>query len=114
MTTGTSSPETPIGDEAPREDAGSRTRRAFLDDVTRKALYLAPIVMTLTASQAQALHSIPCYPLASPCITAHDNCCAPNICANFMSMTQCCGPTGIACSQNMDCCSNMCMSSMCT
>lgn len=44
--------EAPSREAAPESDA--QTRRSFLDGNTRRALYLAPVVLSLTARRAMA------------------------------------------------------------
>ena len=55
------------------------TRREFLANVGKKAAYIAPIVMTLTASQARAGSAADfdstCGEKDSPCTDAFDCCC---------------------------------------
>jgi hypothetical protein len=69
-----SSPTSGRPEEAPRRAA----RRTFLRDVGKRAIYVAPVVVALTASQAQAAPSPSCV------------------------------PSGGACEQDSDCCSNRC------
>ncbi len=62
------------------------TRRSFLTRVGTKALYLTPVVMTLTAQQARAQ--------ASPSNPS-------------------CAQTGSLCSDDADCCSGKCKQGVC-
>lgn len=63
------------------------TRREFLGNVGKKAAYIAPIVMTLTASQARAGSAADfdstCGDDGSPC-TVDEDCCALN-CVGMMT-----------------------------
>jgi len=56
------------------EEQSQATRRAFLGGLAKKALYVTPAVLTLTAQQAVAGSASPCKPNGSPC-TDHDECC---------------------------------------
>ena len=76
-----------IEDIDPDRARSGTTRRSFLKNVGKKALYVTPVVMTLTAQEACAA--------ASP---------------SFVS----CGPAGDPCVVDTDCCSNNCMMGMCT
>ena len=84
-------PDKPNAAANPPGDRGAAqaTRRAFLGAVGKKALYVTPVVMTLTAQQAMAAGS--------------------NASANPPS----CAGAGEACVIDTDCCSNMCIAGMC-
>jgi hypothetical protein len=65
--------ETPV-DVGPERS----TRRAFLAGVGRKAVYVTPIVLTLSANSAFASpHSASCKQLGGSCTTNND-CCSNN------------------------------------
>lgn len=81
------------------------TRRRFVQDVGKKALYITPVVLTLTAAEALgAPGSGNCYQLGSPCTAASDCCefegepldCDDSVCClgfmqPCMSDAECCG-----------------------
>lgn len=66
----------------PDEASSSTTRRAFLRDVAKKAVYVTPVVMTLTASEARAAASPSCLGGGAPC-TIGSECCS-NVCDTMM------------------------------
>ncbi len=68
------------------EAASAATRRSFLRGVGKKAVYMAPVFLALSASDAHAASG------------------------EFDST---CGDEGSPCTVDADCCSNMCMGSMC-
>ena len=56
----------------------STSRREFLADVGRKAIYVTPVLLTLSAGHATASpHAASCKPLAGSCTTNND-CCSNN------------------------------------
>ena len=95
--------------DSERERSGS-TRRSFLKDVGKKAVYVTPVVMTLSAERAQASATQPsCGIEGSPC-TTEDDCCV-GCCSNGMICrggAPGCGEEGEPCVANAECCSNMC------
>ena len=62
------------------------SRRAAMWKVARKAVYVAPVVITQAPSKAFAAGSIPCYPLGSPCSLDSLPCCDPYVCLDEMGM----------------------------
>ena len=72
------------GDRVP----GTATRRTFLSNVGRKAIYITPVLWTLTAQQALAVGSNP-------------------------SANPSCIPNGELCDDDADCCSNNCVVGTC-
>ena len=64
---------------SPERDAGATptTRRTFLSDVGRKAAYITPILLTLSAAPAAASSTEPsyCTGAGSPC-TVNEDCCS--------------------------------------
>jgi len=88
----------PVGPEGSEPRS---TRRAFLGGAGKKALYLTPVVLTLTARQAAAASGYPCgsnyvNTVGSPCATDGSlrDCCpaGPNpLTCDEMTMT--CQPT---------------------
>jgi hypothetical protein len=66
--------------------AAATTRRSFLKRLGRKAVYVTPVVMTLTAQQSRAA--------ASPSNPS-------------------CVPAGGLCSDDTDCCSGTCKQGVC-
>ena len=68
-------------DTEPRSGFGNAkpgsTRRSFLKDIGKKALYVTPVVMTLTAQAARAqVGTGSCIPEGSDCIEGEDwQCC---------------------------------------
>jgi len=66
------------GATAGRRDARSDNRREFLVKVGRKAVYLPPLVLSLSATPAFASpHSASCKPLGGSC-DSNDDCCSNN------------------------------------
>jgi hypothetical protein len=64
--------------DAAASSAPVSTRRAFLRSVGRKAIYVAPVLVTLSARDAVASpHAASCKPLAGSCDT-NDDCCSGN------------------------------------
>ncbi|MCH7701290.1 MAG: nucleotidyltransferase family protein [Planctomycetes bacterium] len=61
------------------------SRRRFLSGVSKKALYLTPVVMTLTAQQAGAAPSPSCLPSGATC-TFDEDCCSDD-CVSGMCQT---------------------------
>ena len=60
------------------------SRRSFIIGVGKKAAYITPIVMTLTAAPAVASpHAASCKPTGQPC-TRNPSCCS-NVCGNARS-----------------------------
>lgn len=63
---------------SPEHDAGATptTRRSFLSNVGRKAAYITPILLTLSAAPAAASSAIPsyCTGAGSPCSVDGDCC----------------------------------------
>ncbi len=72
----TAAPPPPLAEETA---ARGTTRRGFLQGAATKAVYVTPIVMTLTASQARAGSAADfdstCGEEGSPCTDAFDCCC---------------------------------------
>ncbi|MCH7591688.1 MAG: nucleotidyltransferase family protein [Planctomycetes bacterium] len=83
------------------------TRRGFIHGVARKALYVTPVVMTLSAQRARAGSAADfdsgCGEGGSPC-TVNADCCEPRTCDG----SDCCGAAGEMCNMDMACCSNSC------
>jgi hypothetical protein len=80
-------PALPGPETSPRVEENSR--RDFLKRVGRRAAYLTPIVLTLTAREARAgsgFHST-CGDAGSPCLE-HADCCTGLLCVVDM-MTEC-------------------------
>lgn len=94
-------------------NSNGSSRRQFIKAAGRRAMYMAPAVMVLAASEANASHSPahPCYPLYSTC-TADADCCAGLLCQGDMTL-ECCKQAGQPCGTGMECC-NMCMNGTCT
>ncbi len=68
------------GCSAPQESQAGTTRRSFVKSVGKKALYVTPVLMTLTANEAHAASAsaaLPCYEYGDPC-TADEQCCSLN------------------------------------
>lgn len=65
------------------EPADASTRRELIGDLARKALYVTPIVMILTASQARAHLSFSCTRSGIACLT-DEECCSGNCVADGM------------------------------
>jgi hypothetical protein len=65
--------------DKPAAAAGARpiNRREFLRGVSKRAVYVAPLIATLTASQAQAKPSPSCVPSGEHCSQDSD-CCSLN------------------------------------
>ena len=59
------------------------TRRAFLDGAGRKALFMAPVIVTLSAQQALAEGSrtVSCTVSGDPCVT-DEECCSGDCMGN--------------------------------
>ncbi len=98
--------------DSERERSGN-TRRSFLKDVGKKAIYVTPVVMTLSAERAQASATQPsCGFAGSPC-TTDDDCCG---CCDDGGMNPTflcegdpgCAVEGEACVDDSDCCSDRC------
>ena len=88
------------------DPAPATTRRRFVQDVGKKALYITPVVMTLTAAEALgAPGSGNCYQLGSPC-TADSDCCElegePLECDD----SACCLGFMQRCMSDAECCGN--------
>ena len=71
------------------------TRRGFVTGVAKKAAYVAPAVMVLTAAQRVAADYTGCTGPGSPC-TMHNQCC-PN------AGMECMQPNGMGCMGAPDC-----------
>jgi hypothetical protein len=65
------------GCSAPHESQATTTRRSFVKSVGKKALYVTPVVVTLTANEAHAASPASCIQYGSPC-TVHEDCCSLN------------------------------------
>jgi hypothetical protein len=61
----------------PEDAERATTRRTFLRDVGKRAVYVAPVIVALTASQAQAAASPSCLPSGTYCELDSD-CCSGN------------------------------------
>ncbi len=66
----------------PVETPRATARRTFLLDVGKRAIYVAPVIAALTASQAQAAASPSCIPSGAACETDSD--CCDNTCTMMM------------------------------
>ena len=97
-------------EDSDRERSGS-TRRLFLKDVGKKALYVTPVIVTLSAQRAQASATQPslaCGVVGSPC-TTDDDCCG--CCDDMMNVCEGapgCGQAGVPCLDDSECCSDKC------
>ncbi len=89
------------------DPAPATTRRGFVHEVGKKALYITPVMLTLTASQAMAIGSPSCKPVGSPC-TVPGDCCEFLGAALDCDQSVCCVAMGNPCNVDADCCSNMC------
>lgn len=86
------------------DPAPAITRRKFVSAVGKKALYMAPVIVTLTAPEAMgAPGSGNCYPVGSPCTAASD-------CCEFLGnpldcqASTCCVGLANECNESADCC----------
>lgn len=105
------SPTYPQRFDDPAERAGRRcSRRAFLAGVGQKAIYIAPVVLSLFARTALASGGTPsCKPVGDACLS-NGSCC-----------TSRCGPADTCCLPNWescdgtdsDCCSGDCRFGWC-
>jgi len=91
----------PPGDRS----AAQATRRAFLGAVGKKALYVTPIVMTLTAQQARAASTPSSCTSTGEACTEDTDCCTTHcnpqdtcVCLDHM----------VACTEDVECCSESC------
>jgi len=84
---------------------GGTTRRTFLGNVGKKALYVTPVVLTLSASEARAASPSPCLPIGSPCAVNED--CCSTICHPAQQICQCL-ESGEMCTADAECCSGIC------
>ena len=89
--------------------AAQATRRAFLGAVGKKALYVTPVVMTLTAQQARATSAVSCGSVDTPCTTDED-CCTTNCAAGPMTCK--CESSNSGCTADIECCSGVCMGNL--
>lgn len=64
----------PPASSQPVDAEPSTTRRTFLRDVGKRAIYVAPVIVALTASQAQAGASPSCVPSGEYCEQDSDCC----------------------------------------
>ncbi len=69
--------------EQPADEANAPTRRRFLREVGKKARYAAPLILTLAVTSQR-------------------------VCASEAGPEPSCIPSGEACAQNSDCCSDRC------
>ncbi|HRX83949.1 MAG TPA: hypothetical protein P5572_02905 [Phycisphaerae bacterium] len=74
----------PEGGSPPEATPAATSRREFLVGVGAKAVYITPVLLTLSATPAVASpHAVSCKPLAGSCTTNHDCCsnnCDTNVC----------------------------------
>lgn len=93
-------------------DPALTTRRTFLSGVSKKALYLTPVVMTLTASPAFASGAGSGCAYVGEACTSNEECCS-TICHPGMNKCECKG-VGSVCSADLECCDDLtCISGMC-
>ena len=69
--------------EQPADEVNAPTRRRFLREVGQKARYVAPLILTLAVTSQR-------------------------VCASEAGPAPSCIPSGEACAQNSDCCSDRC------
>ena len=93
------------GDRTGQSERPPSTRRAFLGDVGRKALFVTPVVLTLTAAQAHAAISGSCTPSGADC-TIDAECCTLDCSGGGMCAM--CGSDGDNCTADTNCCSASC------
>lgn len=73
-------PADPVSHNDGAESSVTTTRRAFFGDVGKKAAYITPVLLTLSASSAAAGSRNPsCQRTGSPC-TIDDDCCGSLTC----------------------------------
>ena len=103
-------PDKPATPSSPKRElaAAAATRRAFIRGVAGKALYVTPVVMTLTASQAQAAasaYSAGCLLSGAPCV-ANEDCCT-TLCQAMDMVCECLASMAM-CTADVECCSGVC------
>ena len=88
------------------DPAPATTRRRFVQDVGKKALYITPVVLTLTAAEALgAPGSGNCYQLGSACTAASD-CCVLEGEQLDCDDSMCCAGFMQSCMSDAECCGN--------